>query len=261
MLETSLSMSDDLAVVDVIPAPIFHARPATEKASGPAAQCSSCALRHLCMASNLDEPDVARLTDVVRNWRVVRQGQALYRAGDPFQSIYALRSGSFKTVVQHQNGKEYVSGFLLPGETLGLDGICTESHTCDAIALEDSTVCVIPFQLLEALCREIQSLQQHVHRMMSAEIVREAGQMMLLGNLTAEQRVASFLLNVSDRLRRRGYSPRDFTLRMTREDIGSHLGITLETVSRTLSRFQQEGIIRVNGKRITLLDREALDAR
>jgi CRP-like cAMP-binding protein len=173
------------------------------------------------MASNLDQTDVERLGAAVRNWRKVKQGQLLYSTGDLFQNIYALRSGSFKTVVAHQSGREYVSGFFLPGETLGLDGIATESHTCDAIALEDSTVCVIPFHLLEALCREIKSLQQHVHRIMSAEIVRETGQMVLLGNLTAEQRVASFLLNVSDRLGRRGYSPLDFSLRMTRRTLAA----------------------------------------
>jgi len=213
------------------------------------------------MASSLDQTDLPRLDSAIRNWRRVKQGQILYSTGDMFQNIYAVRSGSFKTVMAHQSGREYVSGFFLPGETLGLDGIATESHTSEAIALEDSTVCVIPYHLLEALCREIKSLQQHVHRIMSAEIVRETGQMLLLGNLTAEQRVASFLLNISDRFERRGYSPRDFMLRMTREDIGSHLGITLETVSRTLPRFQQEGIIRVNGKQISLLDRDALDAR
>jgi len=213
------------------------------------------------MASNLDVDDVARLDDLVHNWRRVRQGHALYRAGDPFQSIYAVRSGSFKTVISHESGREYVSGFFLPGETLGLDGISREAHSCDAIALEDSAVCVIPFHLLEALCRELKSLQQHVHKILSAEIVRETGQMMLLGNLSAEQRVAAFLLNISSRLRSRGYSATEFTLRMTREDIGSNLGITLETVSRTLSRFQQEGMIRVQGKKIALLDPKALDAR
>nr|WP_019448190.1 helix-turn-helix domain-containing protein [Cupriavidus sp. BIS7] len=261
MFETGFATSTDVIVDDAPQTSTLYLHPAPGKPSPATAQCSTCMLRNLCMASNLNHADVARLDNAVRNWRLVKQGQLLYSAGDLFQNVYALRSGSFKTVVAHQCGREYVSGFFLPGETLGLDGIATESHTCDAIALEDSTVCVIPFHLLEALCREIKSLQQHVHKIMSAEIVREIGQMVLLGNLSAEQRVASFLLNISDRLERRGYSPRDFTLRMTREDIGSHLGITLETVSRTLSRFQQEGIIRVNGKQIELLDREALDAR
>lgn len=259
MVETGNSLSIELTEATA-PTPT-HAVLAVHKTLTPTAQCSSCALRHICMASSLGDADVLRLHDVVRNWRMVKQGQALYRAGDPFQSIYVLRSGSFKTVLSHENGREYVSGFFLPGETVGLDGIATDVHTCDAIALEDSAVCVIPFHLLETLCREVKSLQQHVHRLLSAEIVRETGQMMLLGNLSAEQRVASFLLSISDRLRRRGYSSTAFTLRMTREDIGSYLGMTLETVSRTLSRFQQEGLIRVRGKQIELLDPEALDLR
>ncbi|WER44706.1 helix-turn-helix domain-containing protein [Cupriavidus sp. WKF15] len=261
MFGTSDSPSTDLSQ-DEVNAPVgHHASRATNSAPRLRAQCSSCILRHVCMASSLDDSDVIRLDSVVRNWRTIKQGQALYRAGDPFQSIYALRSGSLKTVLSHASGREYVSGFFLPGETVGLDGIATEFHTCDAIALEDSAVCVIPFHLLETLCREVKSLQQQVHRMLSAEIVRETGQMMLLGNLSAEQRVAAFLLNISDRLRHRGYSATCFTLRMTREDIGSFLGMTLETASRTLSRFQQDGLIRVQGKQIELLDLDALDKR
>ncbi|VVE36171.1 Transcriptional activator protein Anr [Pandoraea eparura] len=224
----------------------------------PASQCGTCVLRHLCVASTLNDNEAARLKSVVRTWRMVRQGHALYRAGDAFQSLYAVRSGSFKTVAQHSLGRQYVSGFSLPGDLLGLDGIVAESHPCDAFALEDSAVCVIPFQSLEVLCRELSPLQQHVHRLMSAEIVRETAQMVMLGSMTADQRVAAFLLNLSSRFALRGYSPREFTLRMTREDMGSHLGMKLETVSRSLSRFQRRGLILVSGKRITLLNREAL---
>ncbi|WP_416047449.1 helix-turn-helix domain-containing protein [Cupriavidus basilensis] len=220
---------------------------------------SESAMRAICMGGNLNDAERIRLETVIHNWRMVRRGEALYRAGDAFQSIYTLRSGSFKTVVAHQNGCEQVSGFFLTGETLGLDGICTERHACDAIALEDSAVCVIPFHLLEALCREVRSLQQHVHRMLSSEIVRESGVMLLLASLCADQRVAAFLLNISARQQARGYSHRELTLRMTREEIGSYLGMKLETVSRTLSRFQRDGLIDVHGKRVTLIDLEALD--
>ncbi|TDF67220.1 helix-turn-helix domain-containing protein [Cupriavidus sp. L7L] len=260
MFETSIAGTAALTAFDTVASAAEDFGHIASKSPKPKAQCSSCALRHICMVSALDEKEVARLSGVVLNWRTLRQGQALYRAGDPFHSVYALRSGSFKTVLSHQSGREYVSGFFLPGETLGVDGIATEQHTCDAVALEDSAVCVIPFHLLEALCREVKPLQLHVHKMLSAEIVREAGQRLLLGNLTAEQRVAAYLLDISARFERRGYSATDFTLRMTREEIGSYLGLTLETVSRTLSRFQQEGMIRVHGKQITLCDPEALDA-
>ncbi len=223
------------------------------------ASCSNCAMRAICMGGNLNDAERNRLDTVIHNWRMIRRGEALYRAGDAFQSIYALRSGSFKTVVAHQNGCEQVSGFFLTGETLGLDGICSERHACDAIALEDSAVCVIPFHLLEALCREMRSLQQHVHRMLSSEIVRESGVMLLLASLNADQRVAAFLLNISARQKARGYSHRELTLRMTREEIGSYLGMKLETVSRTLSRFQRDGLICVKGKRVILQDLDALD--
>jgi CRP/FNR family transcriptional regulator len=218
-------------------------------------------MRHICMAASLEADDVERLDRVMQGWRTIRQGERLFRAGDPFRSLYAVRAGSFKTVVTPERGKEQISGFYMAGDAIGMDGICEETHTSDAIALEDSVVCVIPYHLLEALCREIKPLQRQLHRMLSAEIVREASQMMLLGNMSAEQRVANFLLSISARHRERGYSATSFVLRMTREDIGSYLGVTLETVSRTLSKFQQEGLLAVRGKSVELLNLDALDAR
>ncbi|QQX89869.1 helix-turn-helix domain-containing protein (plasmid) [Cupriavidus necator] len=226
------------------------------------ARCTTCMMRNICMAAaSLEAGDMARLDSVVQGWRSVKQGERLYRAGDPFRSLYAVRAGSFKTVVTPERGKETISGFYMAGDSIGMDGVCQETHNCDAIALEDSVVCVIPFYLLEALCREIKPLQRQLHKMFSAEIVRESRQMMLLGNMSAEQRVAAFLLNVSARYRERGYSATSFVLRMTREDIGSFLGVTLETVSRILSKFQQEGLLTVQGKTIKLLNLDALDAR
>nr|WP_244222856.1 helix-turn-helix domain-containing protein [Cupriavidus lacunae] len=235
--------------------------PAEQAPSHARTRCATCMMRSICMAASLEASEVARLDNVVQSWRSVRQGERLYRAGDPFRSIYAVRVGSFKTVVAPARGKETISGFFMAGDSLGMDGICLETHNCDAIALEDSVVCVIPFHLLEALCREIKPLQRQLHKMLSAEIVRESRQMMLLGSTSAEQRVAAFLLSVSARYRERGYSATSFVLRMTREDIGSFLGVTLETVSRTLSKFQQEGLLTVQGKSIELLNLDALDAR
>jgi CRP/FNR family transcriptional regulator len=220
--------------------------------------CSNCGMRGICMPGGLTSADFSRLDSIVRSTRTVRRGETLYRAGTPFINIYAVRTGSFKTVARHRDGREQVTGFHIAGEPLGLDGVCSEEHVCDAVALEDSSICVIPFHLLELLCREISVLQQHVHKMMSGEIVREAGLMMLLGNMCAEERVASFLLNLSQRLAARGYSPSEFILRMTREEIGSYLGLKLETISRMLSRFQKQALIRVEGKQIRLLDIERL---
>jgi CRP/FNR family transcriptional regulator len=223
-----------------------------------ALRCSACSMRSICMPQGLTPEEMQMIEALVCPSRTIKQGEMIYRANDPFHNLYAVRAGSFKTVVMHRDGREHVAGFHLAGDLLGLDGVCSSFHTCDAVALEDSKVCIIPFQQLETMCREVKVLQQHVHRMMGGEIVRESSQMMLLGTMSAEQRVATFLLNLSDRLRMRGYSPAEFHLRMTREEIGSYLGIKLETVSRMLSRFQRDGLLDTRGKDIRILDHEGL---
>jgi CRP/FNR family transcriptional regulator len=223
-----------------------------------AASCSSCTMRSICMPQGLTPAEQGRLESLICVSRTIKHGESLYRANDSFQSIYAVRAGSFKTIVMHRDGREHVTGFHLAGDSLGLDGVCSGRHNCDAIALEDSNVCIIPFHLLEVMCREVKVVQQHVHRLMGGEIVREAGLMMLLGTMSADQRVAAFLLNLSGRLKTRGYSPAEFNLRMTREEIGSYLGLKLETVSRLLSRLQQEGLIQVQGRVVKLLERTGL---
>ncbi|WP_454763884.1 fumarate/nitrate reduction transcriptional regulator Fnr [Cupriavidus campinensis] len=257
-------MRSDMPVIDPA-APNRTAPPSTiafafQRRENPCgSQCSSCAMRRLCIAASLTDAEAERLDTVITTWRTVAKGDVLLRAGDPFRNLYMVRSGSFKSVTSHASGREHITAFFLPGDTLGLDGICQEYLESDVMALEDSTVCVVPFALLETLCREVKGLQKQFHRMLSAEIVREAELLLLVGSMPAEQRIAAFLLNISRRLRARGFSPTDFTLRMTREDIGNYLGMKLETVSRTFSRFQREGLIRVQGKRIILLDPEALD--
>jgi CRP/FNR family transcriptional regulator, anaerobic regulatory protein len=222
------------------------------------ARCSGCTMRAVCMPSDLSTAELAKLDSLIYTTRTVRRGEALYRTGDDFKSIYAVRTGSFKTVIMHRDGREQVTGFHLIGETIGLDGVCHERHNCDAIALEDSSVCIIPFRLLEGMCREIRPMQHHVHRMMSGEIVRESSIMMLLGTMSAEQRLAAFLLNLSQRMKARGYSPSEFYLRMTREEMGSYLGMKLETVSRMFSKFQKDGIVDTRGKQIRIVDFERL---
>ncbi len=178
----------------------------------------------------------------------------LYRAGDKFEAIYAIRTGFFKTDVLLEDGRDQVTGFQMAGEILGMDGISAEAHTCNAVALEDSDVCVIPFAELESLSREVEALQHHFHKVMSREIVREHGVMMLLGTMRAEERLAAFLLNMSQRFLARGYSSAEFHLRMTREEIGSYLGLKLETVSRAFSRFHDESLISVQQRHIRILD-------
>lgn len=224
------------------------------------ARCTGCAKREVCVTQGLGQSDVIEPGAIVYPTRIVRQGEALVRAGDAFRSIYNLRTGSFKTVMTHREGMEQVAGFQFPGDVIGFDGLHAGCHEVTAIALEYSTVCVVPFSLLENECRESGALQHQVYALMSAEIARESGLMMLLGVMTAEERVAAFLLNIATRMQQRGFSASCFNLRMTREEIGSYLGLTLETVSRMLSRFQKDRLIRVHGKQVQISDPDGLRA-
>jgi len=220
--------------------------------------CSNCNLRELCMPLGLSDAELTRLDEVVANRRKVKRGDTLFRNGEKFNSLYAIRTGFFKTAVAAEDGREQVTGFQMAGEVVGLDGIVNDHHTCNAIALEDAEVCVMPFDRIEALSREINALQRHVHKIMSREIVRENGVMLLLGSMRAEERVAAFLLNLVQRLHARGFSQHELVLRMTREEIGSYLGLKLETVSRTFSKFAEDGIVEVKQRHVRILKTEAL---
>jgi CRP/FNR family transcriptional regulator len=222
--------------------------------------CSSCNLRELCMPIGMSDEQLDRLDAIVATRRTVARGDPLFRVGDAFTSLYAVRTGFFKTCISSEDGRDQVTGFHMAGELLGLDGIGTDRHTCDSIALEDSQVCVIGYHQLEDLSRELSDLQRHFHRIMSREIVRDHGVMLLLGSMRAEERLAAFLLNLTQRLRTRGFSASSLVLRMTREEIGSYLGLKLETVSRAFSKFQDDGVLEVKQRQIRVLDAEALQA-
>ncbi len=222
--------------------------------------CSSCNLRELCLPMGLSAPEMLRLEDVVSNRRRVKRGAALFTVGEPFTALYAVRSGFFKTCVTSIDGRDQVTGFQMMGEILGMDGIVHDQHACDAVALEDAEVCVLPFDKIEQLSREFSALQHHVHKIMSREIVRDQGVMLLLGTMRAEERLAAFLLNLVQRLHARGFSQSELVLRMTREEIGSYLGMKLETVSRTFSRFMDEGIIEVKQRYVLIKDTKGLEA-
>lgn len=220
--------------------------------------CSNCNLRELCMPMQLDQQELERIDEVVATRRSVKRGATLFRNGEKFTSLYAIRTGFFKTTVATADGREQVTGFQMAGEIIGLDGIVSDKHSCDAVALEDAEVCVMPFDRLEELSREVNALQHHVHRIMSREIVREHGVMLLLGSMRADERVAAFLLNLVKRLHARGFSRSELVLRMTREEIGSYLGLKLETVSRTFSKFVDEKIVEVKQRHLRILDADAL---
>lgn len=222
--------------------------------------CSSCNLRELCLPVGLTQNQLNHLDDLVASRKMVKRGEALFHTGDPFRSLYAVRTGFFKTRISAEDGRDQVTGFQMAGELLGLDGISTDRHACDAVALEDSQVCVIPFSQLEELSREVSDLQHQFHKIMSREIVRDHGVMLLLGSMRAEERLAAFLLNLTQRLHARGFSASALVLRMTREEIGSYLGLKLETVSRTFSKFQEEGFLEVKQRDIRIINEDGLNS-
>jgi CRP/FNR family transcriptional regulator, anaerobic regulatory protein len=206
----------------------------------------------------LGAQDLVRIDTLVATRRKIKRRDALFRRGEAFASLFAIRTGFFKTCITAEDGRDQVTGFQMAGEIIGLDGIVNDRHSCDAIALEDAEVCVMPFGRVAELSREVPALQHHVHRIMSREIVREHGVMLLLGSMRAEERLAVFLLNLAQRLHARGFSRSELVLRMTREEIGNYLGLKLETVSRTFSKFADEGLIEVRHRHLRIVDSEAL---
>jgi len=215
-------------------------------------------MRELCLPLGLNAEEMKQVDSVLGNRVRLKKSDTLYRAGEAFSALFAIRLGSLKTTVLAEDGREQVSGYHMLGDLIGLDGIGTDRHGCQAIALEDTEVCVLPFERLEELARTIPALQHNLYRFLSKEITRDHNIMLLLGSMRAEERLAAFLLNLSQRFESRGYSRTEFVLRMTRADIGSFLGLKLETVSRVLSRFAQEGLIEVNQKHVRIIEPDGL---
>tara|TARA_R110002074_G_scaffold371698_2_gene546916 strand:+ start:10863 stop:11507 length:645 start_codon:yes stop_codon:yes gene_type:complete len=207
----------------------------------------------------MDVKDIDRLNTIIQRARPMQAGDHLYRTGDKFSSIYAVRSGSIKTYLIDDSGIEQITGFFLPGEVLGFDGIDTSNHGCNVVALETSTVCEIPFKRLEELSLQIPTLQRHFFQLMSREIESNHQMLLTLSKKNAEGRVATLLLSLSHRFSRRKLSPNAMRLPMSRMDIGNFLGLTIETVSRTFSRLQKEDLIDVDGREILIKDHERLN--
>jgi CRP/FNR family transcriptional regulator, anaerobic regulatory protein len=223
--------------------------------------CATCSSSSLCWSAGIAVDEKRWYDNLKFTRRRIQRGDVLYHMGDRFESIYAVRSGFFKTRVLQEDGRDHVTSFRMNGELLGFDGIGSQTYTCDAIALEDGEICIIPYQRLMHLASKVQSLSLELNRMLSREIVREQQIMALLGTMQADKRVVTFLLNLSMRFNERQYSATHFILRMTREEIGNYLGLTLETVSRVLGRLQTAKLIGIeNRKEITLLDVDRLKA-
>lgn len=223
-------------------------------------QCQKCSLYQLCMPMGLAEGDLNKLDKIIKRRRPVEKGEFLFHLGEEFTALYAIRSGSLKTCTSQSDGQEQVIGMHLPGELIGLDAIGDSRHGCSAVALETTSVCEIPFEHLEALSREIPGLQHHLFRLMSAEIQHDQCHMTVLARMPVENRLASFLLSLSDRYKLRGYSASEFNLSMSRSDIANMLGMAMETISRLLTGFQEQGLIRVERKHIRILDAAGLRA-
>lgn len=222
--------------------------------------CKNCTLSTLCLPMGLEPEDVDRLDTIVKRSRPLHRGDHLFRTGDRFRSLYVVKTGSVKTYTPNSEGGEQVLGFHLPGEIIGLDAIELDSHACGAKVLETSAICEIPFARLEELSMAIPSLQHQMYRLLSKEIHQDTEMLLLLGKKNAEERLATFLLSLSHRLKKRGLSPTDFHLSMSRHEIGNYLGLAVETVSRLFTRFQEEGLVGVDRKHVRLTDIEGLEA-
>jgi len=234
-------------------------RPILRDVGREAQSCLGCSLRRICMPIDVADPEAKVLFEKLVASRIrLRKGDVLFRAGERFTALYAIRVGSCKTVALADDGDEQVTGLHLPGEIIGVEGIGNDVHVAQAVALEDTEVCVLPFERIEALAQRDTGFRRRLYRLLSSAIVRERSLSLMLGTMRAEQRLASFLLDLSSRYQMRGYSSTDFVLRMTREEIGSHLGLKLETVSRLFSRCAEEGLIEVQGRVIKLCDRIGL---
>lgn len=222
------------------------------------AHCSTCMMGSVCLPAGMPTHEVEQLDKLVQERVRLHKGQLLYQEGDELDALYGLRLGSIKTQLEQATGQVQVTGFFLPGEVVGLDGMPEGRHCSNAVAMEDSEVCVVRLSNIDEIGRYVPSLQQQVRRILSKEIGRSHQVLLALGSMRSEARLAAFLLNLSQRLAVLGYSSTDFIMRMSREEIGSFLGLTLETVSRLFSRFAREGLIRVSQREVQILDMAAL---
>jgi CRP/FNR family transcriptional regulator len=212
-----------------------------------------------CLPVGIDAQDMTKVDGLVDTRVRLKKGDHIYQQGQKMDALYSVRFGTLKSENSLADGRAQVTGFHLPGEIVGLDGMGENIHTSNSVALEDSEVCMIKLDELENLSRQVPSLQTQFHRILSREISQDHQHLLALGSMRAEERLANFLLNLSDRLALRGYSANEFNLKMSREDIGSYLGVQLETISRLFSRFAETGMIQIKQRHVKLIDTAALE--
>lgn len=219
--------------------------------------CSTCAFSQACLSEGMDKRALMDLHVLVEHVGPIHAGEHIFREGDPFEAIAAVRTGTVKTYVVDRDGREHVLGFHLPGEVIGLNAIDGETYPCNAVALDTVMLCRFSFPKIAVLAARLPGLQKHLFRLLSRDIGRAA---LLSGDWSADQRMAAFLIALSQRLAARGFSPSRFQLTMARVDIANYLRLAPETVSRVLRRFQEDGLLRVERREVELVGREQLDA-
>ncbi len=220
--------------------------------------CQDCSISQLCIPYSLNDNEMDQLDDIIERKKPVQKGEEIFKAGEEMKALYAIRSGTIKSYTITEQGDEQITAFHLAGDLVGFDGINTGSHPSFAQALETAMICEIPYDTLDELSGTMPKLRQQILRMMSNEIVGDQEMILLLSKKNAEERLSSFIYNLSTRFGARGFSPNEFRLTMTRGDIGNYLGLTVETISRLLGRFQKSEMIAVKGKYITILDQAQL---
>lgn len=218
------------------------------------ANCSNCNLQELCLPRGLNIENMEKLDHVVKGSKPIHKGQHIFRGDDSFQSFYAVRSGSVKLYTLNESGEEQVIGFYFPGEILGFDAVENHLHTCSAVALETTTVCSIPYEKINEISVKVPELQDQMFRLMSRELSKENKLLMTINKRSAEERLATFIVSLSSRFQKLGYSAKEYNLSMSRQDIGNYLGLTIETVSRLFTKFQKNGLIKIDKKSISLED-------
>ncbi|MGY6275529.1 helix-turn-helix domain-containing protein [Methylomonas sp. MgM2] len=215
--------------------------------------CNNCSLDNICLPRGLSQAEIDNISKVVKAKKTIQRGDFIYREGDSFKGILAIKSGSAKLVANDSHGNEHILNILLPGELLGFDGLSDEKHSCAAIALETMTFCLLPADSMDQLFQNLPSLTRELFRHTGEKMLEDKNQL-VLSKRPAEERLAYFLISLSQRLKRRGFSSSEFKLSLTRQEIGNHLGLALETVSRLLKKFQQDGLITVRNRFITIKD-------
>lgn len=221
-------------------------------------KCQNCSISELCLPFTLSNQELNTLDDIIERKRPIHKGDQIFTDGEEMHALFAIRSGTFKTFTVNEQGEEQITGFHLAGDLLGFDAIADTEHKSFAQALETSMICEIPYNSLDTLSNTMPKLKKQVLRLMSNEIRTDQEMLTLLNRKNAEQRVATFLVSLSDRYHARGLSATEFRLTMTRSDIGNYIGLTVETISRLLNRFHKNGLIKVDGKLISILDIDEL---